>query len=260
MRCRLHPSQRVEVFLITDQASSSSKQSPVTIHFGVWLLSDIQSKIQSPKFDSHEFAQQQDCRTPRRSQTMACNYDYELRLKSTRRHRSSRHVEYEPNHSSYAPTSYRNRYRDLLYPTHYPDTTYRTNITNLPGDIKLSVFDYLDPVSSACLGLSSRHLYPSHKRMHRNVGLYEQADGNVPLCFQLRDWAPEDLMLDPRSGKYVSRERFERGDERSGKKRHFWDGRLRRVGKVVDLRHREEKLRRVERDHDLRERYYGRWR
>ena len=72
-------------------------------------------------------------------------------------------------------------------------------------------------------------------------------------------------MLDPRSGKYVSRERYERGDGRSGKKRHFWDGRLRRVGKVVDLKRREEKrredkLRRVRRDHDLRATYYGRWR
>ncbi|KAL2068044.1 hypothetical protein VTL71DRAFT_16142 [Oculimacula yallundae] len=191
---------------------------------------------------------------------MAWNYDYEIRRKSTRRHRSSRQVEYEPKHSSHAPTSYRNRYRDLPYPTHYPDTTYRTNITNVPNDIKLSVFDYLDPVDSACLGLSSRHLYPSHKYKHRHVGLYEQADGNVPLCFRLRDWAPEDLMLDPRSGKYVSRERYERGDGRSARKRHFWDGKLRRVGKVVDLRRREEKLRRVERVHDLRANFTSRWR
>merc|ERR1711964_116174 len=69
---------------------------------------------------------------------MAWNYDYEIRRRSTRRHRSSRHVEYE-----YAPSSYRNRYRDPPYPTHYPDT-YRTNITTLPNDIKLSVFDHLD--------------------------------------------------------------------------------------------------------------------
>lgn len=210
-------------------------------------------------------------------QTMSWNYDYEIRRKSTRRHRSSRAVEYEPHHSSYAPTSYRSRYRgrkrthffhhnssnnpiDPPYPTHYPDATYRTNITNLPNDIKLSVFDHLDPVSSACLGLSSRHLYPSHRYLQRNVGLYEQADGNVPLCFQLRDWAPEDLMLDPRSGKYVSRERYERGDGRFARKRHFWDGKLRRVGKVMNLRSKEEKLRRVGRNHDLRSTYYGRWR
>ncbi|PVH81613.1 hypothetical protein DL98DRAFT_587228 [Cadophora sp. DSE1049] len=189
---------------------------------------------------------------------MAWNYDYEIRRKSSRRHRSSRPVEYE-----YAPSSYRNRYRDPPYPTHYPDTSYRTNITTLPNDIKLSVFDHLDPVSSACLGLSSRHLYPSHRYMHKNVSLYEQADGNVPLCFQLRDWAPEDLMLDPRSGKYISRERYERHERREGRserKRHFWDGRLRRVGKVMNLRSKEEKLRRVGRVHDLRATYYGRWR
>lgn len=189
---------------------------------------------------------------------MAWNYDYEIRRKSTRRHRSSRSVEYE-----YAPSSYRNRYRDPPYPTHYPDTSYRTNITTLPNDIKLSVFDHLDPVSSACLGLSSRHLYPSHRYMHKHVSLYEQADGNVPLCFQLRDWAPEDLMLDPISGKYISRERYERHQRREGRserKRHFWDGRLRRVGKVMNLRSKEEKLRRVGRVHDLRATYYGRWR
>src|SRR5687768_12919464 len=38
--------------------------------------------------------------------TMAWNYDYEIRRKSTRRHRSNRHVDYD-----YAPSSYRNRYR-----------------------------------------------------------------------------------------------------------------------------------------------------
>lgn len=167
---------------------------------------------------------------------MAWNYDYEIRRKSSRRHRSSRPDEYEHRHSSYAPSSYRSRYRgkqpysnnpydpnnntDPPYPTHYPDTTYRTNITTLPNDIKLSVFDHLDPVSSACLGLSSRHLYPSHRYLHKNVSLYEQADGNTPLVFQLKDWAPDNLMLDPRSGKYVSRERYERGDgRRSWKKK-----------------------------------------
>jgi len=42
-------------------------------------------------------------------------------------------------------------------------------------------------------------------------------------------------MLDGRSGKYISRERYERLEGRS-RKRDFWDGKLKRVGKVVDLR------------------------
>jgi len=70
-------------------------------------------------------------------------------------------------------------------------------------------------------------------------------------------------MLDPRSGKYISRERYERHERREGRserKRHFWDGRLRRVGKVMNLRSKEERLRRVGRVHDLRATYYGRWR
>jgi len=69
-------------------------------------------------------------------------------------------------------------------------------------------------------------------------------------------------MLDPRSGKYVSRERYDRREERSGRKRDYWEGKLRRVGKRADLRgrDREERLRRKGKVSDLRGTYYGRWR
>ncbi len=205
------------------------------------------------------------------------DYDYEIRRRTRRKHRSSRPVEYESKHSSFSPFSFRSRYRgnpvrsqflaspntdtDPPYPTHYPDTNYRDNITTLPADLKLSIFDHLDPASSTCLGLSSRHLYPSHRYMHRNVSLYEQADGNTPLIFQLRDWAPEHLMLDPRTGKYISRERYDRHEgRRSGRKRDYWDGKLRKIGKVTNLRRSDEKLRRVSKVYDLRGNYYGGWR
>lgn len=101
-------------------------------------------------------------------------------------------------------------------------------------------------------------MYPSHRYLHKNISLYEQGDGRLPLAFALKDWAPDDLMLDPRSGKYVSIERYERRE--GGRKRDFWDGKLRRKERVTDLRRREERLRRKGKVGDLRGTYYGGWR
>ncbi|CAL3965623.1 hypothetical protein PZA11_002527 [Diplocarpon coronariae] len=187
------------------------------------------------------------------------DYEYEIRRRTRRkhRHRPDGPAEHEHKHSSYSPFSFRGRYRDPPYPTHYPDARSRANIniTTVPDDVKLSIFDRLDPADSACLGLSSRHLYPSHRRLHRGVGLYEQGRGATPLVFRLADWAPASLMLDPRSGKYVARERHEK---HGGRQKDYWDGRLRRVGKRAHLRRGEERLRRVGKVFDLRESYYRR--
>jgi hypothetical protein len=82
-------------------------------------------------------------------------------------------------------------------------------LTTLPPELQLSIFDSLDPVSSTCLGLTSRKLYPLHRARHKKVGLYEGSyDHGHPLCILLKDWAPDDLMLDWESERLVSRDRY----------------------------------------------------
>lgn len=39
-------------------------------------------------------------------------------------------------------------------------------IVNIPPKIKLMNLDLLDPISSTCLGLTTKVLYPIHKRLH----------------------------------------------------------------------------------------------
>jgi hypothetical protein len=80
-------------------------------------------------------------------------------------------------------------------------------LTTLPPELHLSIFDNLDPVSSACLGLTTKKFYPLHRSAHRKVGLYQGAE--QPLHELLKNWKPKDLVLDWESEKLVSRERLE---------------------------------------------------
>jgi hypothetical protein len=96
-------------------------------------------------------------------------------------------------------------------------------LTNLPPELHLSIFDNLDPVSSACLGLTSKKFYPMHRSAHRKVGLYQGAE--QPLHVLLKDWTPSDLVLDWESERLVSRERFDVLEEvrrRERERRAYW--------------------------------------
>lgn len=98
----------------------------------------------------------------------------------------------------------------------------RPYITDLPPEIQLSIFDHLDPVASTCLGLSSKKLYPVHRSKHKKVGLFEGTrDQHIPLCFHLKNWAPQDLMLDWETEKLVSRERY--GSLQKEREKKYWD-------------------------------------
>ena len=100
------------------------------------------------------------------------------------------------------------------------DSTDRPYLSNLPPEIHLSIFDSLDPVSSTCLGLTSRKFYPMHRGAHKHVPLYDTGDKGMPLCCLLKDWAPRDLVLDSTSGKLMTRERYsELGRERVRRER-----------------------------------------
>lgn len=108
-------------------------------------------------------------------------------------------------------------------------TRHRSRLNELPNELKLNIMETLDPASSACLGLSSRNLYPLHRSVHNKVGLYEQSQGSkVPLAFKLRDWVPKDYALDWQSEKFVKRDRLAALEaERKRERDRYWDERRR---------------------------------
>ncbi|RFU25442.1 hypothetical protein B7463_g10896, partial [Scytalidium lignicola] len=105
----------------------------------------------------------------------------------------------------------------------------RSHLNDLPPELKLNIIETLDPVSSACLGLSSRKLYPLHRSVHKKVGLYEQSqESKVPLAFKLRDWMPNDYVLDWQGERFVRKERLAELEEKRRRERErYWDERKR---------------------------------
>ncbi|KAN0103142.1 hypothetical protein V8E51_011455 [Hyaloscypha variabilis] len=140
--------------------------------------------------------------------------------------RSHRPVEYDdqPTYSSYPTPQYSTGYRSHHYE---PAPSSRPYLTSLPAELKYNIVENLDPVSSACLGLSSKTWYPYHKKSHRKVGLFESSrDHPLPLCFSMR--VPANLVLDWESEKFVTRERLaELESKRRKESRAYWDAKKR---------------------------------
>lgn len=66
--------------------------------------------------------------------------------------------------------------------THRPSA--RMDIFDLPIELHYTIMDYLDPMDSACLGLTNSHFYDIHRRMHGSVPLSSHRDGPNDL-----EWA-----------------------------------------------------------------------
>jgi hypothetical protein len=57
-------------------------------------------------------------------------------------------------------------------------------LTDLPAELHYAIFDFLDPIDSTCLGLTSKHFYAIHRRLHGSVPLTARRDGPNDL-----EWA-----------------------------------------------------------------------
>lgn len=57
-------------------------------------------------------------------------------------------------------------------------------LSTIPPELHYAVFDFLDPIDSACLGLTNSHFYAIHRRMHGSVPLSSRRDGPNEL-----EWA-----------------------------------------------------------------------
>lgn len=59
--------------------------------------------------------------------------------------------------------------------THQPGT--KLQLAHLPAELHYAVFDFLDPIDSVCLALTSRHFYAVHWAMHGQVSLAARREG-----------------------------------------------------------------------------------
>jgi hypothetical protein len=57
-------------------------------------------------------------------------------------------------------------------------------LSDLPAELHFSIMDFLDPIDSVCLGLTNKHFYAIHRRLHGTVPLTARRNGPNDL-----EWA-----------------------------------------------------------------------
>ena len=67
---------------------------------------------------------------------------------------------------------------------HHHRPSSRLALMDVPVDVHYAIFDFLDPIDSACMGLTNKHFYAIHRRMHGTVPLTARRDGPNEL-----EWA-----------------------------------------------------------------------
>ena len=83
----------------------------------------------------------------------------------------------------------------------------RLALLDLPAEIHYSIMDFLDPIDSVCLGLTNKHFYAIHRRLHGTVPLTARRDGPNDL-----EWAwhtagnivrknPANMLVGDKGGK-----------------------------------------------------------
>lgn len=58
------------------------------------------------------------------------------------------------------------------------------SLMDIPAELHYTIFDFLDPIDSTCLGLTNKHFYAIHRRLHGTVPLSARRDGPNEL-----EWA-----------------------------------------------------------------------
>jgi hypothetical protein len=81
-------------------------------------------------------------------------------------------------------------------------------LTNIPTELHILIFSYLDPLDSTCLGLTNAHFYNLQKALHATIPISTRREGRpwelhgkqecrhcgthgCQLHLHLRDWVPE---------------------------------------------------------------------
>ncbi|CAK7272153.1 hypothetical protein SEPCBS119000_004972 [Sporothrix epigloea] len=75
-----------------------------------------------------------------------------------------------PPRRSYSVTDYE--------PTpHHHRLSENLGLCDIPAELHYTIFDFLDPIDSTCLGLTNKHFYGIHRRMHGAVPLSVRRSG-----------------------------------------------------------------------------------
>ncbi|CAK7237260.1 hypothetical protein SBRCBS47491_009915 [Sporothrix bragantina] len=60
---------------------------------------------------------------------------------------------------------------------HHHRLSENLGLCDLPAELHYTIFDFLDPIDSTCLGLTNKHFYDIHRRMHGSVTLSVRRSG-----------------------------------------------------------------------------------
>ncbi|CAK7211298.1 hypothetical protein SCUCBS95973_001065 [Sporothrix curviconia] len=60
---------------------------------------------------------------------------------------------------------------------HHHRLSENLGLCDLPAELHYAIFDFLDPIDSTCLGLTNKHFYNIHRRMHGSVPLSVRRSG-----------------------------------------------------------------------------------
>lgn len=60
---------------------------------------------------------------------------------------------------------------------HHHRLSENLGLCDLPAELHYAIFDFLDPIDSTCLGLTNKHFYDIHRRMHGTVPLSVRRSG-----------------------------------------------------------------------------------
>ena len=81
------------------------------------------------------------------------------------------------------------------------------SLLDLPAELHYVIFDFLDPIDSTCLGLTSRHFYTIHRRMRGTVALSVRREGPNELewAWHLVGTGTRSSHIDDKDKKALSR-------------------------------------------------------
>ncbi|KAI0868491.1 hypothetical protein GGS24DRAFT_211849 [Hypoxylon argillaceum] len=72
--------------------------------------------------------------------------------------------------------------------THQPGT--KLQLAHLPAELHYALFEFLDPIDSVCLALTSRHFYAVHWNLHGRVSLAARREGPNDMEWVWRNAGP----------------------------------------------------------------------
>ncbi|RYP10393.1 hypothetical protein DL765_008125 [Monosporascus sp. GIB2] len=84
--------------------------------------------------------------------------------------------------------------------THHPGVA--LTLSDIPAELHYTIFDFLDPIDSACLGLTCMRFYSIHRQLHGKVSLGARREGPNDMEWVWRHAGPFVASTSSGSGKH----------------------------------------------------------